>query len=69
MNDFPLGQWWIDTLWPMAGKMSHWTLRLSGNGRTTFHGLFKHDVSHSSPLLQCEAPKIAKLVCNSNNYG
>ena len=23
----------------------------------------------SSPFLQCEAPKIAKLVYNSNNYG
>ena len=27
------------------------------------------DLSHQIPSLQCEAPKIAKLVYNSNNYG
>ena len=28
-----------------------------------------HVFFHMFPYLQCEAPKIAKLVYNSNNYG
>ena len=28
-----------------------------------------NETGFSTPVLQCEAPKIAKLVYNSNNYG
>ena len=50
----PVRRWPATTTWEMTNLEGH-------------HQLLKH--TNYGISLQCEAPKIAKLVYNSNNYG
>ena len=46
-----------------------WVVKIIPTGRTIFGFTSLYQELYIIIYLQCEAPKIAKLVYNSNNYG